>query len=243
MKLTRSPGLMALAVYALAALCSGGALSGGPSSLESARNELAAALQARHPEVTRIELSPVSGEPRRRPGAARIEFDLEIPADVHLEKRVRTIAVTTDGRGATRRLPFWWAVKAFGPVTVARRGLRAGEQVHPSDLAIEERDIAGSAGYLLSADPGLGEARWRVTRFIRPGGVLRRSDLEPSPEVLRGQEIRVSVVSDVFTVETTGIARDEGRVGEVIAVSRPGTAERYFAEVTGQREALIRGKP
>ena len=115
--------------------------------------------------------------------------------------------------------------------------------MRPSDLAIEERDVAGSVGSLLTADPGLGEAHWRATRFIRPGGALRRTDLEPSPEVLRGQEIRVNVVSDLFTVETTGIARGEGRVGEVIAVSKPGTAERYFAEVTGQREALIRGKP
>jgi flagella basal body P-ring formation protein FlgA len=126
---------------------------------------------------------------------------------------------------------------------VARRGLRAGEQIHPTDIAMEERDLTESAGLLLTADPGVGGARWRVTRFIRAGAALRRSDLEPAPQVARGQEIRVSVVSDVYTIETTGIAHDEGRVGDVIAVTRPGTSERYFAEVTGEREALIRGKP
>jgi hypothetical protein len=55
--------------------------------------------------------------------------------------------------------------------------------------------------------------------------------------------VRVSLVAELFTIETTGIARDEGRLGAVIAVTRPGVPEPYFAEVTGERAVLIRGKP
>jgi hypothetical protein len=53
----------------------------------------------------------------------------------------------------------------------------------------------------------------------------------------------VSLVAELFTIETTGIARDEGRLGAVIAVTRPGVPEPYFAEETGERAVLIRGKP
>jgi flagella basal body P-ring formation protein FlgA len=115
----------------------------------------------------------------------------------------------------------WWSLKAYAPVVVARRALRAGEAVRTADIALEERDIAGSGGALLDADPGLAEARWRATRFVQPGAALRRSDLEPAPEVLRGQQVRVSVVSGSFTIETTGVAREEGRLGAVIGVVRP----------------------
>ncbi len=228
-----------LALCALGALWSGCASSGESGTLEAARGALAAALQARHPEVTRLELTPLSAEPRRRP-ALTSRSGFEIPADVALERRIRIWLITADQDGANRRAPLWWAAKAFAPVMVVRRGLRAGEQVHPGDISVEERDVTESSEPLLRVDPGIGSTRWRATRFIRAGAALRRSDLEPAPEVLRGQEIRVSIVSDVFNIETTGVARDEGRLGDVIAVSKPGTAERYFAQVTGEREASIR---
>ena len=243
MKRTRTADLMGLALCVAGALLSERALSDDSNSLEPARIAIAAALRARHPEITRIEVMPLSAEERRRSGAIPLAFDFEVPADVTLEKRVRVWAMTAGKDGATRRVPSWWALKAFGPVMVARRGLRAGEQVRPMDVAVEERDVAGAPGPLLTADPGIGNARWRATRFIQAGAALRRVDLEPAPEVLRGQQIRVSVVSDTFTIETTGIARDEGRVGDVIGVSKPGTPERYFAEVTGERKVLIRGEP
>src|SRR5262249_6142489 len=103
--------------------------------------------------------------------------------------------------------------------------------------------VAGSGGALLSADPGLAGSRWRATRFVQAAAPLKRSDLEPAPQVLRGQQVRVNLVSEHFTIETTGIARDEGRLGAVIAVTRSGASEPYFAEVTGEREVLVRGKP
>jgi flagella basal body P-ring formation protein FlgA len=126
---------------------------------------------------------------------------------------------------------------------VARRALRAGDPVQGADLAAEERDIAGSGGSLLPADAAPTAGRWRATRFVPSGAPLKRSDLEPAPEVLRGQQVRVNVVSAGFTIETSGIARDEGRLGAVIAVTRPGTAEPYYAEVTGERQVEVRGKP
>ena len=199
-----------------------------------ARDELASALRARFPELTRIELTPLS----RLPAG-----EVEIPAELALEKRIQTRVKTTGKDGKPRQGAQWWALKAFSPVMVARRTLRPGDAVQPSDIAAEERDVAGAGGALLSADPGLAGTRWRATRVVRPGEPLRRSDLELAPEVLRGQQVRVSLVSELFTIQTTGIARDEGRLGAVIAVTRPGATEPYFAEVTGERAVVIRGKP
>jgi len=214
-----SARLVTAAMLALASACAFGA----------GEDDLASALRARFPELTRVELVPLSRAPAG---------EVEIPAELALEKRIHTWVSSKP-----RRTGQWWALKAFAPVLVARRTLRPGEAVQPSDLAAEERDIAGTGGALLTADPGLAAARWRATRMVQPGMPLRRSDLEPAPEVLRGQEVRVSLVSELFVIHTTGIARDEGRLGAVIAVTRPGTPEPYFAVVTGEREVTLRGKP
>jgi flagella basal body P-ring formation protein FlgA len=218
--------ILRFAALAGCALASGAAFPGEREALESA-------LRARFPEIRRLELAPLS-----RPAASA---EVEIPADLDLEKRVRVWAITTGKDGKPRRLAQWWALKAFAPVMVARRSLRAGEVVRPADIGAEERDIAGGAGALLAADPGLAQGHWRATRFVQSGAALRRADLETAPEVLRGQQVRVSLVSELFTIETTGVARDEGRLGAVIAVTRPGVPEPYFAEVTGERAVLIRG--
>jgi len=207
-----------------------------PCALAGDGDALVSALRARFPEVVRFEVTPLS-----RPRGAGTE--VELPDELTLDKRIQTHVVIAARDGTPRRSVQWWSLKAYAPVVVARRALRAGEPVRPADIALEERDIAGSAGALLDADPGLAEARWRATRFVQPGAALRRSDLEPAPEVLRGQQVRVSVVSGSFTIETTGVAREEGRLGAVIGVVRPGEAQPYFAEVTGERAVLVRGKP
>jgi len=207
-----------------------------PCALAGDGDALVSALRARFPEVVRFEVTPLS-----RPRGAGTE--VELPDELALDKRIQTHVATTAKDGTPRRSVQWWSLKAYAPVVVARRALRAGEPVRPADIALEERDIAGSGGTLLDADPGLAEARWRTTRFVQPGAALRRADLEPAPEVLRGQQVRVSVVSGSFTIETTGVAREEGRLGAVIGVVRPGEAQPYFAEVTGERAVLVRGKP
>lgn len=214
----------------------GGCAAASPCAFCGDGDALVSALRGRFPEVRRVEVTSLSHSVS--PAA-----EIEIPGGIGLEKRVQTWANTTGKDGKPRRVPQWWAVKAFAPVMVARRALRAGEPVRPSDIAAEERDIAGSGGTLLDADPGLADAHWRATRFVQAGAPLRRADLEPAPEVLRGQQVRVNLVSGLFTIETTGIARDEGRLGAVIAVTRPGEPQPYFAEVTGEREVLVRGKP
>ncbi|HJY75121.1 MAG TPA: flagellar basal body P-ring formation chaperone FlgA [Burkholderiales bacterium] len=207
-----------------------------PCVLAGDDDALVNTLRRRFPEVKRIEVTPLS-----HPVSPVAE--LEIPGDIGLEKRVQTWVTTIGRDGKPHRTAQWWSLKAFAPVMVARRALRAGDPVRPADIAAEERDIAGSGGALLDADPGLADARWRATRFVQAGAPLRRADLEPAPEVLRGQQVRVNLVSGLFTIETTGIARDEGRLGAVIAVTRPGEPQPYFAEVTGEREVLVRGKP
>lgn len=210
------------------------ALLASSAAFAAPRDELAAALRARHPELTRVVLTPLARVPAG---------ELEIPAELALDKRLRTWVRAPGEDGRPHRHVQWWALEAYAPVLVARRALRAGRPVAPADFAAEERDIAGAQATLLRRDPGVASGRWRATRYVAAGAALRRADLEPAPAVLRGEEVRVSLVAARFTIETTGVARDEGRVGAVIAVMRRGSAEPYFAEVVGDREVLIREKP
>src|ERR1051325_8199062 len=117
-----------------------------PCAFSGDGDALVNALRSRFPEVARFEVTPLS-----RPVSPAAE--LEIPGDIGLEKRVQTWVTTIGRDGRAHRTARWWSLKAFAPVMVARRALRAGDPVHPADIAAEERDIAGSGGAALVADP------------------------------------------------------------------------------------------
>jgi flagella basal body P-ring formation protein FlgA len=79
-----------------------------------------------------------------------------------------------------------------------------------------------------------------VARRDLPSGVtLLQSMFEPPLEVERGELITVSVENGAAHIETQGLARQAGRLGEIISVINPKTGRAYRARVEGKSSVTV----
>jgi flagella basal body P-ring formation protein FlgA len=210
-----------------------GVAAGQPELLAHARAEVEAQLRARFPQIERVELRPIVWRGQWLEHATLTAVQAE---GMRIPKRVAT-RFRDDAR--TRERTVWWQVRALRTVATTRAALRPGDAVRPADLAGALVDVAGEDA--LAPEEIL--PRQRVRRYLPAGSLIRVSDLEPAPEVLREQRVKVSVVAGAVTIETAGVAQADGRVGQTIAVINPSSSQRYRAQVTGLGEVTVGGRP
>jgi len=204
--------------------------------VEPARDALVRHLRERHADITRIEAVPVgSTKVVTLPKGEMTLLVRPLRGEV-LAKRVGAwVDVRVDGT-VVASLPIWFAVNAYRPTIVAVRNLGRYERLGKDDVRVEERDVAGLAESVAS---NAAVATLRVRQAILPGQVLLKRDVEPAPSVSRNQEIQVQVVSGGVVIETNGIAMQEGRIGERVAVRNPESQKQYVAKVISEGVVMV----
>jgi flagellar basal body P-ring formation protein FlgA len=80
---------------------------------------------------------------------------------------------------------------------------------------------------------------FRAKRMINKNSVLHRSMIEEIPSVVPNQIVTVVAIGVNVNVEAAGIAKDEGRIGDVIKVKRVGSKEYVSAMVVGEKRVEI----
>lgn len=217
-------GACAAEADAPVATASGGGLAARAARLVEER------LRAEHPELVRIDIQPVA----RPENAASADADRGLfpvlPRHDLLAKRVVVYFESRQSR-VMRRIPVWLAVSAYRPVLTTWRALRPGEKVGASDLVMREMDVTQLDGAVLDSTEGL--AGLRVRRYLPANTAVRRADLEVAPPVVREQDVAVRVSAGRVSIETRGVAQQDGRTGEFIRVKNPVSAEVYMAQVAG----------
>lgn len=188
-------------------------------------------LLAAHPELSRVELTLI-GQPvfpagsvvdRSRP----VEMDASPGTSARAGIRVPVVAAG----GRARVLRLWFKVAAFRQVMVSLATVRVGELVPPTMVTMAERDVAGLRGEPWASPPTADTPPWRARRHLVTGSILTDADIEIAPPVRRAQAVRVRVVAGPIVIETTGVAEQDGRLGERITVREPGGRESYAATV------------
>jgi flagella basal body P-ring formation protein FlgA len=164
-----------------------------------------------------FSVSRMTVEPR----TGRFDITLEIP-----------------GSAAARRLPlrFTGAVMETVEAATLTRALQRGEIVRASDVVVERKSKTEAAGEALAAEQAVGLA---TKRSLRPGQVLRSSDLM-KPEVVQRNET-VTIVYQVPGVMLTvrGKALDVGAVGDMINVLNVQSNRTVQATVAGPGRVTI----
>jgi flagella basal body P-ring formation protein FlgA len=111
-------------------------------------------------------------------------------------------------------------------VVVAVRPLRRGELVGESDVTLAEASRAGTA--LRRVEDAVGR---ELIRAIEAGQPIDEKSVRPPVLVKRGEIVTVMAYAAGVRVRTTAVARDEGSLGDLIAVQTLDRKQQYMARV------------
>jgi flagella basal body P-ring formation protein FlgA len=150
---------------------------------------------------------------------------------------LRLALVEQSGSGQRHLAWVTVAVRRFDTVLVATRRLELHEAPGAEDIREERRETTLLGRGVLSERPWLQGKRTR--RTVGEGSVLFESMFEPEPAVLHGQQLTLRVRAGSVTLSLPVVARQDGRVGEIISVQKVGSSERVMATVAGERMVEI----
>jgi flagella basal body P-ring formation protein FlgA len=140
-----------------------------------------------------------------------------------------------------RRLTIPVRVRRWDLLPVARRELPRGRILSAEDL--EERWLESTQwadGDLIPLAEALG---CRVSRYLLAGRPLPRRMLESVPDVLRGENLTLTVRSGGVAVSAAAEALEDGRIGQTLQLRLTETGRRMNARLTskGQAEVEVAG--
>jgi flagellar basal body P-ring formation protein FlgA len=137
-------------------------------------------------------------------------------------------------------------VRIVPPVVVARRPLARGAVIHEDDVELQrpatDKKIAGA---LTEIQDAVGR---ELLRPVAAGGPIASDTLRAPLSVHRGEVVTVYAQSGSIRIRTNARARDEGSLGELVAVEsllagNDGRRSTYYARVSGIREVEVYARP
>jgi flagella basal body P-ring formation protein FlgA len=202
-----------------------------------ARDYLVRHLHEKRPDLSRVDVKPVSPLLPVSLPSGDLSLKLRpIHGDALAKRAGVWVDVSVNGK-YVNSLPVWFAVSAYRPTMVAVRNLARLERLNADDTRVEERDVAGLSAEPVSAEILLSSMRAR--QMLAAGQTLLKTDVEPAPSVVRNQEIQVQVRSGGVVIETSGIAMQEGHVGDRVSVRNPGSQKDYLAQVISEGVVMV----
>ena len=146
--------------------------------------------------------------------------------------------VTVDSPKGRAQFGVSAAVALPPAVAVSLRSLPRGAVIQPGDVGLQRSRTLGEkeSDVFLSIDELLGS---ETTRAIPAGKVVQHGFVRPPLLVRRGQVVTVHARSSGIRVRTTARARDDGSLGDLVAVESLLDRTAYFVRVCGIREVEV----
>lgn len=142
--------------------------------------------------------------------------------------------------GSEREVQVTGILKVTGPVYTAKANLPRGHVVEHNDLMLTRlpwRGLPGGA-FGLASQELVGQ---RVRSMIGAGNPFVRGMLDEPFAVKTGETIDLTVVSGPgVIIRSRGIAKQEGKLGDMVRVEQPGSKKIISGTVTGQKSVEIR---
>ena len=146
-------------------------------------------------------------------------------------------ALTVAGPKGPLRATIEADVRIVAPVVVAVRSLSRGDVIRPGDVDLRQVvENEKTGGALLSVEEAVGH---ELVRPVSAGRVVSAESLRQPLAVRRGDVVTVYAQSDGIRIRTNARARDEGSVGELVAVESLLNRSVYYARVSGVREVEV----
>ncbi|HHU51965.1 MAG TPA: flagellar basal body P-ring formation protein FlgA [Firmicutes bacterium] len=167
------------------------------------------------------------------PGEIRLTVaeDKEVYAPGPLTLRV---IVALNGK-EVRTVPVTVRLHIKAHVLVAKRPLGKFETIFSEDLTTELREVRPGEEVARLPEPG----KYRVTRALRQGEVVKRKDLQLVPEVVKGSKVGLTVNSGSLRLSLVGLAVEDGWLGDTIRVKNIDSNQIIMAKVTGAGQVEV----
>lgn len=204
-----------------------------PAHLELARNELQRRLQHVYPEVTSWTVQPMVSE--RQLELAGDAREIQIDA-VKLGRRSAVQLSWREG-GQHRRQATWFDVSGEQPGVLIAADVKRNETIRMDLLRADRVSWMPGCGSV-SLSESLQSMRSR--KALRAGDSLCAEDLEPKPPVSRGERVLVQSQAGLVTVTVSGIAEQDGNIGDRLQVRDPSSGASYVASVAAEGEVIVR---
>lgn len=139
-----------------------------------------------------------------------------------------TISIERDGKRLERHT-VTAQVNDVALGVVAARALARGDVLREEDVTLapipnprERRSVASALEEVIGK---------RVRRNLDAGAPLRRAWLQEVPLVKRGEPVRLTISRGQLRIESTGIARQDGKAGEIVRVENPNSHREVIGRV------------
>jgi len=161
----------------------------------------------------------LSSRPFRGPTVVRFELHVDGELD-------RSMTVTVDCR-------------SYRDVVVTTRAIRRGTPLDTDALIVEERDVTSLKHGSFDA---LGDlTQLQAARPIGAGEVVSHRHVAPVPVVHRGDDIDMSVTTGSMSLVATGVAMQDGGVGERIRVRNLDSGKVVYGVIVDSSTIRISG--
>jgi flagella basal body P-ring formation protein FlgA len=204
-----------------------------PSWVEMAQKTLHERLHEAYPQVTSWTLMPLLSE---RQAAAEASDDVHVDAKQLGKRSALQVSWLEEGRQVRQAL--WFDVIGEQPASMLDVDVKRNEPIPTAAVRTDER--APWEPTCEVVHPGTSLQGMRARKALRAGDLLCAGDMEPKPPVSRGEQVVVRSSAGLVSVQSKGIAEQDGVVGERLRVRNPSSGEFYLALVVAEGEVVVR---
>ncbi|MGE3385756.1 MAG: flagellar basal body P-ring formation chaperone FlgA, partial [Bdellovibrionales bacterium] len=178
----------------------------------------------------RIELSELS-MPKVEPWVAGTEWQLRMPA----QPARGTFTVAIEMRNASGLRTVWLRGRAthYKLSPVAKRQINIGDRIQPEDYSLSEREITFARDAVPDAIDLIGR---RARMGIAANDILFAGMLERERALKRGDQVKLALGEGDWEVAMTGIAEQDGFIGDTVKIRNPKSNQVVVATVIGRGE-------
>ena len=121
------------------------------------------------------------------------------------------------------------SLKAMAPAAVAISNLQRDDIISASHIRMEPTDISSIRTPCLQKEQVVGK---KVLRTIKAGSAIELTNIEFPPMVKKGALVKILGQKNGIALTATGIAKTDGKEGQVIKVKNAGSEKEIFCRVT-----------
>ena len=167
----------------------------------------------------------------------KVNFDvIPISKKQYIGKVRYCLVINVDGK-IQKNIDVFFEITVFKKVIMAIQSIKRDEMLTPRNVRLVRREIkSNSIDALSDASEVIGMV---ASRNIQPQDVIKASYIKMPYLVRRKEMVKVSLKAGALNIQTTGIAAENGCLGEYIKIKNLESKKVFFGKVIGIREVGV----